>query len=386
MGDVLMIRIWKLAVGVIIGAASVAAQSVGDEVRYQCFCFGQEWVKATIERVDGSKVRVRFGNMDDQVVTLPINSPKLRLGAAARNPLETVAPDHMQRAFMDEARPRFIKAVEIFAPGYDSQYQGGGAVPDSAIWTKSMADLAELDGLCRGRYRGLSDYRGPGYIREGSVDYRFAVWCEIAANRVAVERTARVNVVKTLVNLGYTDENLNFGFNEPDNPVRWETQQLIWERDKWRKEKLAWLRPKFAVYKVDVPSDATSAAEARADQLKTIVMRDAPNRSYKQPPYHDAAVESVVKAQFAKEYPGVQVLHIGLDYKTWVQRKSLSYVASDDLFRYYKVSYNSYKRGTALLKIPGRPFCQMQDFVVGRGAKGVVPAGVGGSGTFMRCD
>ena len=80
------------------------------------------------------------------------------------------------------------------------------------------------------------------------------------------------------------------------------------------------------------------------------------------------------------------MLHIGLEYKTWVQRKSLDYVASDDLFRYYKVSYNSYKRGTALLKIPGRPLCQMQDFVVGRGAKGVVPAGVGGSGTFMRCD
>ena len=88
----------------------------------------------------------------------------------------------------------------------------------------------------------------------------------------------------------------------------------------------------------------------------------------------------------AKEYPGVKVIKIGLDYRTWVPRKSLDYVASDEIFRYYRVSYNSYKRGTVLLQIPGRPFCQMQDFVVGLNGGRVVPAGVGGSGTFMRCD
>jgi hypothetical protein len=93
-----------------------------------------------------------------------------------------------------------------------------------------------------------------------------------------------------------------------------------------------------------------------------------------------------MKAQFVREYPGAQVLKIGSDYATWVQRKSLSYVASDERFRYYKVDYNSYKRGTALLKIPGRPLCQTQDWVVGRSAKGLVAVAVGGSGTFMRCE
>lgn len=365
----------------------ISAQKVGDEVRYQCFCFGQEWVKATVERVDGSNVRVRFGNMDNQVVTLPTNSPKLRTGNAGGNPLEAVPPNNVQKAFMSEAAPRFSYAVAAFAPYYSPQFnKSGGGVPDSDIWKKSLTDLAELDSLCRTRYNGITDYRGPGYIREGSVDYRFGMWCDLAANRLSVERKARVEVAKTLINLGYTDENLRFGFNEPDNPVRWETQQLIWERDKWRTEKIAWLRPKYAAYKVDVPTDATAAVEAKADELKTMVMRDAPNRSYKQPPYRDAAVESVVKAALAKEYPGVQVLKIGLDYRTWVQRKSLDYVASDDLFRYYKVSYNSYKRGTVLLKIPNRPLCQMQDFVVGLSGGRVVPAGVGGSGTFMRCE
>lgn len=366
---------------------AVRAQKVGDEVRYQCFCFGQEWVKATVERVDGNNVRVRFGNMDNQVVTLPTNSPKLRMGTAGRNPLESVPPDNLQKAFMNEAAPKFSYAVAAFAPYYDAQFnKAGGGVPDSDIWKKSVTDLAELDSLCKSRYRGITDYRSPGYIREGSVDYRFGVWCDIAANRTEIEKKARVGVARTLINLGYTDENLRFGFNEPDNPVRWETQKLIWERDKWRAEKLAWLRPKYAEYKVEVPADATAAVEAKADELKAIVLRDAPNRSYKQPPYRDAAVEAVIRAAFAKEYPGAQVLKIGLDYNTWVQRKSLDYIASDDIFRYYKVSYNSYKRGTVLLKIPGRPLCQMHDWVVGRGASGIVPAGVGGSGVFMRCE
>ena len=80
------------------------------------------------------------------------------------------------------------------------------------------------------------------------------------------------------------------------------------------------------------------------------------------------------------------MLRIGLDYNTWVQRKSLTYVDSDEIFKYYKVNYNSYKRGSVLLKIPGRPFCQMQEWVVGKGGAGLVAAGMGGSGTFMRCE
>lgn len=379
----------KFVIGLALFLVLVPAaysQKVGDEVRYQCFCFGQEWVKATIEAVSGNNVRVRFGNMDNQVVTLPVDSPKLKIGNAARNPLESIPPDALQRAFMNEGS-RFGNAVQYFAPYFDPQFTEGGApVPDSSRWKQTVAELAELDQLCTTRFRGLTDYASPGYIRKGSIDYRFGVWCQIAANRVSLEKKARIGVVKTLVNLGYTDENLNFGFNEPDNPVRWETQQLIWERDKWRAEKIAWLRPKYAVYKIEVPADATSAAEARADKLKAMVLRDAPDRSYKQPPYRDAGVESVVKAALAKEYPGAQVIKIGLDYTTWVKRQSLDYVASDDLFRYYKVSYNSYKRGTVLLKIPNRPLCQMQDFVVGLSGGKIVPAGVGGSGTFMRCE
>lgn len=361
--------------------------SVGDEVRYQCFCLGQEWVKATVESVNGGNARVRYGNMDNQVVTLPINSPKLRVGNAARNPLETVPMNSMQKAFSNE-NTKFQNAVQVFAHYYDPQYlEGGGSLPGSERWKTNMAELAELDSLCRTRYQGITDWRSPGYTREGYVDYRFGVWCEIAANRVEIEKKARVGVANTVVGMGYTVENLNFGFNEPDNPLRMEVQNMIWNREKWRAAKFAELKSRYATYGITaVPPNATAELEKRADELWKLVERGAPNRSFKQPPHRDAAVESFVKAKFASQYPGAQVLKIGLDYNTWVQRKSLTYVASDEIFNYYNVSYNSYKRGSVLLKIPGRPFCQMQDWVVGKGSKGLVAAGMGGSGTFMRCE
>ncbi len=365
----------------------VNGQSVGDEVRYQCFCLGQEWVRATVERVDGGNVRVRYGNMDNQVVTLPISSPKLKIGNAARNPLESIPMDRIQRAFSDETNGKFLPSVQAFAPYYDSKYLGGGGgVPLSDQWKSNVADLAQLDSLCRTRYQGLTDWLSPGYVREGSVDFRFGVWCEIAANRIAIEKKARAIAVRAIVGMGYTTENLNFGFNEPGNPVRMEIQELIWNRAKWRAEKTIELKPRYAQFETPIPPDVFDEVEKRADELTAIVERDAPSRSWKQPPWSDAAVESFVKAKFASQYPGARVIKIGLDYRTWVQRKSLDYVASDSTFNYYKVSYNSYKRGSVLLKIPNRPFCQMQEWVVGKSGKGLVAAGIGGSGTFMKCE
>lgn len=381
-----MYKSFILAVIALFCHSSLLAQKVGDEVQYQCFCFGQEWVRATVIAVGGGNVRVRFGNMDNQVVTLPVGSPKLRIPGAGGSTGETRPPDNVQQAFAANAAPRYGRIVAQFAHFYDPQfnYSGGPVRPDE--WRSAMDQLAQLDSECRTRYSGVRDFQGVTYIRQGSVDYRFGLWCRIAADRAAVEKKARSGMAKTLVNLGYTDENLNFGFNEPDNPVRMETQQLIWERPKWRAEKIAWLKPKYAEYGAEVPADVFDAVDKRADELKAKVLRDAPNRSYKMPPNRDAGVEAFMRGQFAKEYPGVQVIKIGLDYATWVQRKSLTYVGSDEIFRYYKVNYNSYKRGTALLKIPGRPLCQMQDWVVGRGASGLVPVAVGGSGTFMRCE
>ena len=256
---------------------SVKGQSVGDEVRYQCFCLGQEWVRATVERVDGANIRVRYGNMDNQVVTLPKNSPKLKVGNAARNPLETVPMNPMQKAFSNE-NGKFQNAVQSFAHYYDPRYlEGGGGLPGAELWQRHMAELAELDSICRTRYQGITDWQSPGYTREGFVDYRYGVWCDIAADRVAIEKKARVGVANSVVGMGYTVENLNFGFNEPDNPLRMEVQDMIWNREKWRAAKIAELKPRYASYGITaVPSNATAELEKRADELWKLVEAEPP--------------------------------------------------------------------------------------------------------------
>ena len=358
------------------------AISVGEELDYKCNCFGQVWIKGTVEAVRGNSVRVRFGNLDNQVVNLPVNSELLRRRAKPENPQVV----ELRKSFATNVAAKYRKTVEQFAQFYDSQYLPAGGPVRPEEWRKAMADLAELDALCRGTYRGVTDFSGETYIRPGYVDYRYSTWCKIAESRTQLEPRARSGMAKSLINLGYTEENLNFGFNEPDNPIRKETQQLIWDRAKWRAEKIAWLKPKYAEYGTAVPADATAAAEKRADELLAMVMRDAPNRSWKQPKYHDSAIEGFMKGKFAAEYPGATVVKIGLDYTTWVKRESHTYVGSDDVFNYYKVSYNSYKRGSALLKVPNRPFCQMQDWVVGRNGAALVAVAVGGSGTFMKCE
>ena len=360
---------------------SAYSQSVGEVVDYKCNCFGQVWVKATVEAVSGNSIKVRFGNLDNQVVTVTLDSGLIRLRAKPEDPQVV----NLRKSFADQVAPRFHRPIEQFAHYYDSQFPAAGTPVRPDEWKKAMTDLAELDTLCRGQYRGVTDFPGD-YVRPGRMDYRFSTWCKIAANRTALEPKVRAGAAKSMVGMGYTEENLNFGFNEPQNPVRMETQQLIWERAKWRAEKTAWLKPKYAEFGVGVPPDAFDDVEKRADELRMIVERDAPTRSWTQPKYRDAAVESFMRAKFAAEYPGSTVLKIGLDYTTWVQRKSLDYVGSDETFNYYKVSYNSYKRGWVLLKIPNRPFCQAQEWVVGRNGKGLVAVAVGGSGTFMKCE
>ena len=63
---------------------------------------------------------------------------------------------------------------------------------------------------------------------------------------------------------------------------------------------MAWLKPKYAEYGAPVPLDATTAVEKRADELRDLVLRDAPKRTYQMPPNHDAAVEAFIKRSSLK--------------------------------------------------------------------------------------
>ena len=92
-----MRRIFLISVGLLMTGV-LAGQSpprVGDEVRYQCFCFGQEWIKAKVEAVSARMYAFVSATWIIVVTFRPI--PEVRLGTA-RNPLETVPMDPLQKS------------------------------------------------------------------------------------------------------------------------------------------------------------------------------------------------------------------------------------------------------------------------------------------------
>jgi hypothetical protein len=324
-------------------------------------------------------VRIGAGKYDFINVQLPTTRFR-RPGSAAREAKEL----DLRNAFRHETS-KYFQTVKQFAPFHDGNYISGGAPNGAAEWRKAMDDLAELDSLCKSKYAGITD--DPQSVREGLIDNRFAVWCQIAARRAELEKPARTALAKNQVSLTVTKDNLNFAFNHPKNRVPDETQLLIYGRTKWKQAAIAKYSPRFVEFGVEMPPDFFAEVEKRADDLKQLIEQTAPNRSWEQPPFHDSAVEAFIKTRYLAdpEYRGVKILQTGVDYKTWAERRGLSYLGSDSTYRYYKVEYNYYKRGWVLMKLPNQPFCQASEWIVGRGAKGFVVASLGGSGIFMKC-
>jgi hypothetical protein len=376
-----MRRMIVASIALLVLSLTVQAQQVfrvGDAVEVQD---GSNWIPGRIESVDNNIAKVRIGPRKYDYINVQLPTTRFRVpGSAAKEAKEI----EVRNAFRNETS-QYFQAVRQFAPFFDERYLSGGAPNGEAEWRKTMNDLAELDSLCKSKYSNITD--DTSHVREGLVDNRFAVWCQIAARRNELEKPARTWLAKNQVTLTVTKDNLNFAFNHQKNRVPDETQTLMYERAKWKQAATAKYAPRFVEFGVEMPADFFNEVEKRADELKQLIDQTAPNRSWEAPPFHDPAVEAFIRARYAADpdYRGVKILKSGLDYKTWVERRGLSYLGSDSTYRYYKVEYNYYKRGWVLMQLPNRPFCQASEWIVGRGAKGMVVVSLGGSGIFMKC-
>jgi hypothetical protein len=367
-----------MLMGLSIGAQAQQVFHVGDAIEVQD---GSNWIPGRIESVDNNIARVRIGKGKYDYINVQLPTTRFRAVNSAAQEARDV---QRQNAFFNEAG-KYLPTLRKFAPFYDDKYISGGAPNTPAEWQTAMSELAELDALCKSKYPGMTNANYG--LREGLVDYRFAVWCEIAARRSELEKPARVSAAKNQITLTVTEDNLKFAFNHQKNRVLDETQMLMYERDKWKQQQLPKYKPRFAEYGIEMPADFFAGVEKKADELQKLIEQTAPNRAWEPRPFHDPAVEAFIRSKYAADpdYRGVRVLNIGLDYKIWTERKGLSYLGSDSSYRYYKVEYNYYKRGWALVKLPNRPYCQAQEWIVGRGAKGMVVVSLGGSGIFMKC-
>lgn len=362
-----------------IGAIAQPRLQVGDNVEYRCNCFEKEWVSGKVEAVEGKMVRVRYGNMRNQVATLDVNSGAVRTIVSAE---KLAADDKVRWAFRQEALDKYYRSVAQFAPSYNDQYISAGSPIKPEEWQKAMNDLAELDALCKSKYPGITD--SLSYLQEGIIDYRYAQWCDIAARRATLEPKARASAAAHLAIIPGVDD-LRRALEYEDNRVVDDIQLLMYEPDKWKAQSSVKLKPHFASFGTERPANFFDEMVTKAADLKAKIERGAPERSFETSATRDAAVEGFIKSKFIAEYPGSVILKSRVDYPNWVKRESLSLVGSGTGYKLYKVEYNFYKRGWVLMKMPNRPFCQAREWIVGRGAKGLVAVSTSSQGTFMKC-
>ncbi len=374
-----------LALTFILGVAAFAqtVPRIGEQVEYKCSRISSGWCSGRVEAVSGGTVKVRWGNMRDQADT--VTTDKIRVTPKPDTPEVTA----FKEAFAAEVGTNQRNALRIFAHYYKPEEfsYAGGTPTTQAGWQELMSNMASVDALCKGKYRGMSN-RTPSPVWggpiTGNLDARFGEWCAIADRRLELEPRVRSDAAANMAIVPGADD-LKRSFEYPDNRAVDDVQLLMYETDKWKAQNSAKLSSHFANYGVAMPSNFFDKVIEKAAELKTKIEQGAPGRSFDTSATKDAAVESFIKGKFIAEYPGSQVLKASHSYPNWVKRESLSLVGSGTGYKLYKVEYNTYKRGWVLMKMPNRPFCQAREWIVGQGAKGLVVVSTSSQGTFMSC-
>ncbi|MCD9184840.1 MAG: hypothetical protein LUM44_00285 [Pyrinomonadaceae bacterium] len=385
-----MKRFWLkslfLSLVLAVSSLTVLAQDsyrVGEKVEFECNCFGPtQWVKGTIEEDQGGNTyRVRFGNgrydYQNGVGTTRIRKPGQTAKIANQNAL--------RYQFLDEAAP-YRESVFSLMMVHDENLRVGNNKYTPPVraedWKKTMSDLAALDNLCKTKYAGMTN--DPNSVWKDDLGHLPATWCEIAARRAEYEQGARGLALS--FQIGPTKQmylsKMNEILNDSEPVLSDDYQLLVFEPAKWRVDFTNKSQTAQKGTGAKLPESFFRELEAKAAEVKEFIDQDAPGRTFKMPPYKDATVENFVRGRYATGLKGVQIIKMGMDYTTWkIWKNSLG------------IPTHQTKRGRALVKVPNRPFCQEQEFVVekvytGGGRYGTMKlqGNVGGAGMFMSCN
>ena len=261
------------------------------------------------------------------------------------------AENKQRWAFHHEAW-KYFNTVQILAYFYNpTRYQGGSNTYTPETLKKGIAELAELDALCKSKYVGITNV--PNTEQQNSAGQQYADWCAMAAKRDEIDKSARILAAKN-IDLFYTiKRDLKESLASREGFINGTVQTLIYDRASWKQKAAAEAKPKFAELGVEMPADYFADVESEADEIKKTIDQTAPTRRFTQPQYQDAASQALAGREFSKMYPGIQVLKIGTDYATWKVYKNKIGIPTDQ-----------YKRGWALVKVPNRPYCQAKEWIV----------------------
>jgi len=176
-------------------------------------------------------------------------------------------------------------------------------------------------------------------------------------------------------NMGFANNAIKSSLNNTWHVVSDDIQKLLFTPDVWKAE----LAKVMNCSPASFPSNWMDRIKDNYNELKAAVENEGKTRSWKERSFQRPTEQAMAKAKFLAKYSGASVLKIGSNYKDWnVFKNSLG------------IPTNRYVRGEAVLKIPGRPYCQAQEWVVKQTYKGggfgaSVVEFPGGAGYFVIC-
>lgn len=337
---------------------------------------------------DGKGAKVRFGSGKYDFKWVPfVNMKSPSEGRAVAE------QEKMAKIFYVEAKPYF-ESVGWVLQYYDPKaidLKGSKLHGDDR--KKVANDLAELDRLCTTKYPNIENEKMANPNAEVPLYQRYADQCAIARNRDEILKKAKARVLalsteREIESWSYKLTRLSTGIGYL---VGDDVQMLIYDRAGWEQTTAAKIRKEYAAEGETMPPDAFAPLYKIADEVKAKIAADVETRSWKQPKYNDAAFEALGRRELAGDFPGAKVSRIGMTYTTWEVRDESTFVGSDSVWRYYRITPGAYryKNGELLAQLPNRPFCQIREFTVTqrKAGGGYGPAKAYGStaGIFVKC-
>ena len=206
------------------------------------------------------------------------------------------------------------------------------------------------------------------------VRFVFLMLLALATSFPAVAQSDAESTIQVYMTFARSD--INRALNDTNNSTSDDIQLLLFEPEAWK----ASLARTIKVTLADFATNWQDPVKDVLEELRVLINTQGKSRSWKQPPFSRPAEETMAKSKFIAHYKGATVLKIGSNYKDWNMFKNSLGIPT-----------NRFIRGLALLKIPNRPYCQAQEWVVrqtyagGRWSAAKVDS-FGGGGFFMKCE
>ena len=343
-----------------------------------------------IDSISGDSAVVRYGNGNYNIYTTKLEN-LLSLKTWERMQDDENQQKILRAEFADEAEP-YMTTVKILANAYNPQfYDHGdsytGNAANQEAWRK---DLEALAAVCR-KYPNITN--GNSQALQSIEEFPADV-CKLAEQRVSV-------IQKTKNKLGDMSADqevrrwamkLDEAANNSEGLITDELQMLLYNRAAWEQKYLKNLKKTYTERGAQMSPEVLKPLDEYAAGIKAKIESDAAGREWEKPRTADAALEALAKRRVAADYPGGQVLKIGLDGANWSVRDGRENIGSNSNgTQYYLKIKGAYriKTGRALVRLPNQPLCQIREFQVTQSKAGAgfgaSNASIAGAGIFVKC-